>query len=646
MQLSKPLKVVICSDYLGTGAVEGSTSGFQSMINEWINQAGIEKNIQVVVYCLGTTRQQYNTFPNITFKQYTPNLSSRTFLPLIPPSIFPFLIDLLPIHPHIIKDIIDEKPDIIHTFQTFAATDVSGYIAAKIMKSRKKQVTLVNTIMGEADTYFGSCFQRIVSSFYKVMDSQSLLSILIESAYGGVYADKSTRKFSLAKFLFYINSGTYSYIFLKLFEILGILQDSLIQAVKFVLQFFLKQRYARLENQIRLHMNSLRKFPSASYYQTDSGYWLNYLAKPIQLFYDFVRRGDEKGPRLGIDGILANILRWCLGLQISAYVNKCDRVTISRPEDIIRYHIKAPVWEIPLGCDLAKFNVYEPSVNDFLDRVNHAVGLGTLASESANKLTEFVNNPEIASKKCIIYIGHLSDEKNISILIDACKQLLKYEEMKEKIHFLFVGAGSAISIINKQLGNSVTTTGLVPNHLLPDIYNFVRLRHGFFTNASDIETYGITHEEATACGLPLVAMEKGTRGRFYCPGDKIGDLKIDADRDVTQAIRDSLPDNWNSKLIFALNGLCIPDYSYGYSLSKLSTNCIAQELAKESLVTAMYSMAMLPNKVSQQMSDYASELAIVSKFGSNGTWDLLKTVYLEDWKSYHQLVQKKWHFNL
>jgi glycosyltransferase involved in cell wall biosynthesis len=644
MQLSKPLKVVICSDYLGTGAVEDSTTGFQSMINELISQAGMEQNIQVVVYCLGTTRQQYSTFPNIIFKQYQPNLSSRTFLPLIPPSIFPFLIDLLPIHPHIIKDIINENPDIIQTFQTFAATDISGYIAAKIMKSRKKEVTLVNTIMGEADTYFASCFQRIVTSFYKVMDSRSLLSILIESAYGGVYTDKSNRKFSWSKFLFYANSGTYSYLFLKLFEIIGILQDYLIQSVKFVLQFFLKQRYARLENRICLHMNSLRKFPAASYYEVNSRYWLNYLAKPIQLFYDFMRRGDEKGPRIGINGILANILRWCLGLQISAYVNKCDRITISRPEDIIRYHIKTSAWEVPLGCDLAKFHVYEPSVNDFLEKVNRAVGLGTLASESASKLSEFVNNPEITSKKCIIYVGHLNDEKNISILIDACKQLLKHEGMKEKIHFLFVGAGSAMSRINRQLGNSATTTGLVPNHLLPDIYNFVRLRHGFFANASDIETYGITHEEATACGLPLVAMEKGTRGRFYCPGDKIGDLKIDADKDVTKAIKDSLPGNWDNKLIFAVNGLCIPDYSYGCSLSKLSTNCIAQELAKESLVTAMHSMVMLPNKISQQMSDYAAELAIVSQFGSTGTWDLLKTVYLEDWKSYHQLIQKKWHF--
>jgi glycosyltransferase involved in cell wall biosynthesis len=646
MQLSKPLKIVICSDYLGTAAVEGSTTGFQSMINEWINQAGIDNNIHVVVYCLGTTRQQYNTFPNVTFKQYTPNLSSRTFLPLIPPSVFPFLIDLLPIHPSIIKDIIHENPDIIHTFQTFAATDISGYIAAKIMKSRKKKVVLVNTIMSEADTYFASCFQRIVTSFYRVMDSRSLLSILIESSYGGVYADKSTRKFSWSKFLLYINSGTYSYLFLKLFEIIGILQDYLIQVVKFLLQFLLKHRYAELENKIRLHMNNLRKFPAASYYEVNSGYWLNYLAKPIQLFYDFMRRGDEKGPRLGINGILGNILRWCLGLQISGYVNKCDRVTISRPEDIIRYHIKVSVWEVPLGCDLAKFKVYEPSVNDFLDRVNRAVGLGTLASESANKLTEFANNPEITSKKCIIYVGHLNDEKNISILTDACKQLLKREGMKEKIHFLFVGAGSAISTINKQLGNSVTTTGLVPNHLLPDIYNFVRLRHGFFANASDIETYGITHEEATACGLPLVAMEKGTRGRFYCPSDKIGDLKIDADKDVTKAIKSTLPGNWDNKLIFAVNGLCIPDYSYGCSLAKLSTNSLAQELAKESLVTAMYSMAMLPNNISQQMSDYAAELAIISKFGSNGTWDLLKTVYLEDWKYYHQLIQKKWHFSL
>ncbi len=641
MQLDKNLKVVICADYLGIGAVEGSTTGFQSMINDWIHQASVDKNIEVVVYCLGNTRQQYTTFPNVTFKQYTPNLSSRFFLPLIPPSIFPFLIDLLPIHPRIIKDIIAENPNVIHTFKTFAVTDISGYLAAKIMKFRRKDVTLVNTIMAETDTNFGSSFQRIVTSFYKVMDSQSLFSILIESAYGGVYADKANRKFSLSKFLFYINSGTYSYLFLKIFEILGILQDSLIEAGKFILKIFLSQRYTKLNNNICQGINSLREFRLLGR-NLGNQYWLHYIAEPIQLVYDFIRRGDEKGPRVGINRLLANIGQWCLKMQISAYANQCDRVTISRPEDIIKYHIKAPVWELPLGCDLTKFKVYEPSVVDFIDKIN----LEAATYFNANKLIEFVQNPDIISKKCIIYTGRLSDEKNISILIDACKQLLQCDAMTEKIHFLFVGMGFAASQIEKQLGNNVTVTGLVPNHLLPDIYNFARLRHGFFVSASDTETYGITHEEATACGLPLVAMEKGTRGHFYCPEDKIGNLKIAQDKEITQTIKEYLPQGSESKYIFALNGLCIPDYSHNYGLPNLSTNYNTKELVKHSLMTAMYSMAMLPATISVKMSNYASELGLQSKFGSEGTWQLLKKIYINDWGSYHRLIREKWHFYL
>ncbi|MBF2067738.1 MAG: glycosyltransferase [Calothrix sp. C42_A2020_038] len=652
MNSNKSLKVIMCADYLGTGAVEGSTTGFQQIVNEWINQSANEQDIELVVYCIGTHKKEYNLFKNVLVKQYKPYLSSRALLPLVPPNVFPFLIDLFPIHPDMIRNIIQEKPDIIHTLQTFAVTDLSGYIAAKIIQSQKKQVKLINTVMGEIDTYFADYLKRIVTYFYKIIDTKSLLKIIIESAKGGVYAstESKTRSFKsilgfVLKLVSYLVSGSLAFLLLKFFEVLGILQDSVVKLGKALLRFIFQDKYQQLEVEVRTYIDYLREFSLTSRNQNKATHWFDYLAKPLQLTYDFIRRGDEKGPKVGLSKLLANILRFFLKKEISFYVNHCDAVTISRPEDIARYNIKTSVWELPLGCNLSRFKVYQPSVDTFSERVHYARQLEMISDHTTKELIDFATNPEKISKKCIIYVGRLSDEKNISILMDAYEQLLQCKGMKDKVHFIFIGAGFAASEIKNRFANSVTVAGLVPNHLLPDIYNFIRLRHGFFVSASDTETYGITHEEAPACGVPLIAMEKGTRGHFYLPGDRIGNFKIEQDEEIMRTIEDLIV-NASNNFIVTLNGLCIPDYSQGEGLSALLGNHTVMETVQKSLLSAMYCMATLPESTSEKMSKYASDLTLLSKFGTEGTWQLLRYIYLNDWKSYHILYNQKKHVYL
>ncbi len=643
MTLAKPLKIVICAEYQGEGAVLGSTTGFQKAVSEWINQSGIDGTVNVVVYCVGIENKKYNVFDNVIFKQYKPNLSIRDFLPLIPPTIFPFLVDVLPIHFHMIKDIIRENPDVIHTFQTFGVTDFSGYAAAKIMKWQKKEVRLVNTVMGEIDTYFADYLQRMVTYFYEIMDSKSLFSIIKDSAIASNKATRREGKVTLGKFLIYTPIATLFYVPEKLFELLGNIQDFLARQGKALLGRLLKQRYISWEITIRTQMNILRGESSTPKYKEKSKYWINYLIKPIQLIYDFVRRGDSEGPRGGINKLLANSFRWFLEKEISAYLNNCDHVTISRREDLNRYQIKTQIWEVPLACDLEKFTVYEPSLNDFSLKVNSALELEALSNTTASKLIKLVRERDIIAKRCILYVGRLSDEKNISILMDAGEQLLREEGMKDKIHFIFVGAGYAAAEIEKRFGENVTVTGLVPNELLPDLYNFIRQRNGFFVSASDTETYGITHEEATACGLPLVAMEKGTRGHFYCPGDTVGDRPINKDDDIATAIDQLAAAYGANDFITALNGLCVPDYSAGLGLSKLSKNCSDRDSATKALLDAMYVMANLPSRVLAKMSQHASEFTTTSKLGWHGTWQLLKRVYTNDLESFNSAIKQKKH---
>lgn len=639
----KRLKVVICAEYQGEGGLEGTTSGFLKSIDEWINQSGMDNNIDVVVYCMGIENKTYNIFPNVRFKQHKPNLSIRDAMPLIPTSIFPFLVDLLPFHPQMIKEIIQDQPDVIHTFQTFGVTDFSGFAAAKIMKMQNKPVRLVNTVMSEIDTYFADYIQRMVSYFYSITDEKNVLDIIKDSARNGTNSTGKKGQITLGKFLIFIPVGGITYTLWKTFELLGNIQDFIIKIAKFVLKIILKQKFNAFESKLKRQLNILRGVSGTSQNRQKFSYWLRYLVKPIQLIYDFVRRGDTQGSRIGLKGILSHSFRWLIEGEISAYLNNCDAVVISRIEDSQRYQINVPVWEVPLACDLEKFKVYEPSMIEFIDKLNYAVALNKVSSTGAEKLINFLLDEEQVSKRCMIYVGRLSDEKNISMLIDAYEQLLSKQGMKEKIHFIFVGVGYKAAEIETRFQENVTVTGLIPNEILPDIYNFVRQRNGFFVSASDTETYGITHEEATACGLPLLAMEKGTRGHFYCPGDTIGDILIDSDGDVKSLITE-LADPWIiNEFIFGLNGLCIPDYSAGLGLSKIANNSSSQDLAANSFLSAMLIMNLLPNHIMIKMSQYASNFAANTKLGWQGTWQMLRAVYLNNLVIYDNISEPKKH---
>src|SRR5262245_58841676 len=115
-------------------------TGFQTCIEELIKQARADRSLDVIVYCLGTTRKVSKSSDGIvTIKQYPPNLSIRDAVPLVPTKVFPFLVDLFPLNLHIIRDVMRERPDVVHTFQTFSATDLSALVATKLMRLRGRK---------------------------------------------------------------------------------------------------------------------------------------------------------------------------------------------------------------------------------------------------------------------------------------------------------------------------------------------------------------------------------------------------------------------------------------------------------------------------------------------------------------------------
>lgn len=552
-------KVVICAEYQGKGAVEGSTTGFQRSVEEWTRQAGTEDTLEVIVYTMGVEDKTYTDpdHPNITIKQYKPNLSIRDAVPFVPPEVFPFLVDMCPIHPGMIADIYRENPDIIHTFQTFGSTDLAGFAAGHLLKRNGHDVHLVNTVMTEIDTYFADYVKKMAQSLYQQMD---------EHGFRHVVRDAMERK---------------------------------------------------------LDARAIGKLARGA---TAAGWYA--LGKA----FDVIGQRDRF-----VNGI-STVFRKALEWEIPFYLDRVDDITVSRKEDVSRYGTSTDIWEVPLACDLNKFRVYDPNLEEFVEKVHAAYGAGELSELGERELTSLATSPKIAGKRTILYVGRLSDEKNIDLLINACDRLLEDPEVRDGVHFVFIGAGVDAQTIEDKFGDDVTVTGLVPNELLPDVYNIIRQRNGFFVSASDTETYGITHEEAAACGVPLIAMEKGTRGHLYFPGDLVGATELMRDQNIDAAVGDTTVgycaerDGSFPIGLLGLNGAIVPDYSGGMGLSKAGDT--ARELAQKDLTTVMGAMVRLPDTIMQIMSKYSAEFTQRSKMGWGGTWSLVQNVYAGDSEAY------------
>lgn len=357
--------MIICAEYQGTGAVMGSTTGFQRSIDELINQAAIENTLDVIVYCMGEKDEvrAYEQYHNIIIKQYKPTLGIWDAVPFVPTKVFPFRVDMIPFHLDMIVDMMREKPNIVHSFQTFGATDLSGFVAAHMMKAMGRDVRLINTVMTEIDTYFGNYVRNMSTYFSEQIDTKSFSQILRDSAREGSVGAAYEGKVSIKKMIGH--------------------------------------------------------------------------AAPLAFWYGLAKLFGVFGKRDLFGNMLSAAFRRFLGAEIPAYMNRCDAITVSRPDDVKRYNPRTKVWDVPLTCDLTKFRVYDPNVAEFLAKVDNAYTSGILTQNSADELRKFVN--EATSKRPILYVGRLSDEKNISFLIHSYARLLELSRMRETVYFVFIG---------------------------------------------------------------------------------------------------------------------------------------------------------------------------------------------------------------
>ncbi len=154
-------------------------------------------------------------------------------------------------------------------------------------------------------------------------------------------------------------------------------------------------------------------------------------------------------------------------------------------ELLMTYQVHKDIAVVPTGIDLSKFdkNKY-PKMR--IEALRQQYGI----------------RPE---DKVLIYIGRVSQEKNIEMIISAMPEYMK---TRESVKFVIVGSGPALESLKEMVKEHSLNPRFVFTGSQPwdSIGLFYRLGD-VFVSASRSETQGLTYIEAMASGLPVVARE-------------------------------------------------------------------------------------------------------------------------------------------
>lgn len=187
------------------------------------------------------------------------------------------------------------------------------------------------------------------------------------------------------------------------------------------------------------------------------------------------------------------------------FCNSADSVivpTLKVKDLLLTYNVYKPIAVVPTGINLEKYSSAKYSTSEVL-KIRKGLGISD-------------------QDKVLLYIGRLSEEKNIDELLYGMKSYLKD---KEDVKFLLIGDGPGREQIQncaKELGiwNKTIFAGEKPWDEIGKYYQLGDI----FINASQSETQGLTYIEALASGLPVVAkadrclegvVEDGSNGYMY-----------------------------------------------------------------------------------------------------------------------------------
>ena len=169
-----------------------------------------------------------------------------------------------------------------------------------------------------------------------------------------------------------------------------------------------------------------------------------------------------------------------------SFCNSADEVIVPTDKTLqllLSYGVKKRISVIPTGIDLDKFS---PSRHDSSDIQALKESFGILPEE-----------------KIILYIGRVSEEKNIAEVLRYVKQ---YMSQNTGVKFLIVGDGPERSTLEEQSKELAISDRVIfaGQRKWTEIARYYQLGDVFVT-ASKSETQGLTYIEALSAGVPVIA---------------------------------------------------------------------------------------------------------------------------------------------
>jgi glycosyltransferase involved in cell wall biosynthesis len=175
--------------------------------------------------------------------------------------------------------------------------------------------------------------------------------------------------------------------------------------------------------------------------------------------------------------------------------------------------IKRAAFLLPLGKLQAEYLIhYGAKVKDIYYLPNTSdVNFFTVESNKyRDKKNELKKELGIKSKCIVLYVGRLTEEKNLFTLLRAFKEI---KNGYDNVTLLIIGEGELRNdlesfTLKKEIDN-VRFEGFIENKELPRYYAIADV----FVLPSRDETWGVVVTEAMACALPLILSDKvGCRG--------------------------------------------------------------------------------------------------------------------------------------
>lgn len=576
-------KIVICAEYQGTGAAVGTITGFQLAVEHLVKEAGNDEHADVVVFCLGTETR--------TFRHHRhSNVTIRQYRPrLTPREICPY------VSTKALPFLVELLP-------------FRGDITRDIVAEQPDVIHTFQTI-GATDLAGLRAAKRLRRSGHRVRLVSTVMTE-IETYITNYFASFTAENLAFAE------------------------SHSL----------FAELRAAW--NMDGIEPPRSRWFRAFNVLEHCANHPICRIVSSLHRW--FGKQSTSQSSTTSKSGTLfQRLLRDVAHRQISQYLKQADVVTTSRPCDAQTYQIpNDQVWHMPLSCNTEDFRPVEETVASVRARLIEVQARNRIDHRVQRGLTQFLDWIE-ADPSCfaIVTVGRLSDEKNLWLLTQAFQKLVEMTPAR-KVYWLACGTGLWDTELTRILPGQVALAGLVPNDLLPMIFNLARSRRFVYVSASDTETYGITHEESQRCGLPIVAMELGTRGHFYCAGDRIGTTRmVPLDLSVEDHVRAVGPES--PSFICAANGLCVPDFSGGRGLNSLRNSPSGEDaiqLAVQTLSDALMVMERLPQEAWDRMSDNAIAMTEQTKMSWRSVWQLLRFgVYASDRHRHAELIAAHKH---